>query len=69
MKIQIRLKHIVTDHLSFPLVHEVDKIGIFALLEFEDKLDKERNPFNFVSKHYAKYKFASKLTGLVTVSN
>ena len=59
----------MTDHSSFPIIHKVGKIGNFALLIFENKLDKEINPFNFISKHYAKYKFALKPTGLITVSN
>ena len=48
---------------------EVSIECIFALLKFENKLDREINHFNFNSKYYEKCKFALKLIGLLSVSN
>ena len=57
-----KIEHIETDYSSFPIIHKVGIIGISVPLKFEDRLDKEINPFSFISKHYGKYKFALKLT-------
>ena len=56
-------------HSSFPVIHKVGNFDIFVLFKFENKLDREINPFNFNSKHYDKCKFSLKLIRLLTVSN
>ena len=55
--------------LSFPVMHEVDNVGIYVLLKFKNNLDEEISHFSFNSKHHDKVIFALKLIWLLTVYN
>ena len=67
--IDSRIKQSLMRHSSFPVIHKVGNVGIFVLLKFENKLNREISHFNFISKHYDKCKFALKLIWLIPVSN
>ena len=54
---------------SFPIIHKVCNVGIFVLLIFENKMNREINDFNYISKHYGKCRSALKLIRLLTVYN
>ena len=56
-------------HMSFPVRHKVGNVGMFVLLKFQNKLDRELSHFNLNSKHHDKCKFTLKLIWLLTVSN
>ena len=43
---------------EFSVTHKVGNVGIYVLLKFESKIDREINHFNYNSKHYDKCKFA-----------
>ena len=54
---------------SFPKIHKVDNVGIFVLLQFENKLNGGINYFNISSKYHDKCKFALKLILFLIVCN
>ena len=56
-------------HSSFPVIHKVGNIGIFVLLKFENKMEREIIHLNYNSEHHDKCKFVLKLIKLLTVSN
>ena len=49
---------------SLPMIHKVGNAGIFVLVKFENKRDREINHFNYHSKHYDKYRSTLKLIKL-----
>ena len=54
---------------SFSIIHKVGNIGTFALLKFENKLDRKVSHFNFNSKYHNKCKLVLKLIHFPTSSN
>ena len=52
---------IMYTYLNLPVIHKVDDVGIFVLLKFENKMDREITQFNYKSKHHYKCKFVLKL--------
>ena len=56
-------------HTRFAVTHKVDNVGIFVLLNSENKLDNITHHFNFHSKNYDKCNFLLKLIQVETISN
>ena len=54
---------------SFSVIHQVGKIGSFALFNIENKLYRGINHFNFNLKHHDKCQFVLKLIWLLIVCN
>ena len=55
--------------LEFSCNTQIGNAGIFVLLEFENKLDREISHFNLNSKSHVKCKFTLKQIWFLTVSN
>ena len=55
--------------LEFSRNTHIGSAGIFVLLKFENRLNRESIASSLNSKHHDKCKFALKISGLLTVSN
>ena len=63
------ISHSLRIQSSFPVIHKVGNFGIFILLKFENKMDREISHFDFNSEYHDKCKSALKLIKILTVSN
>ena len=50
-------------------MHRVNNVGVFVLLKFQNKMDREISDLNYISKNYDKCKSALKLIRFLTVYN
>ena len=50
-------------------MHRVNNVGVFVLLKFQNKMDREIGDLNCNSKHYDKCESALKLIRFLTVYN